>query len=214
MTQIKDVAIRALLSCAVLALAGCHPSGAEPTLSGEELYRACGACHGEQGQGDLTIRAPAIAGLPKWYVLKQLEAFRTGMRGAHPDDIEGLKMRPMSRQMKTLAEVDAVATYVSSLKGQKPAPTVKGNPAKGQASYATCMACHGPAGAGNELLKAPRINAQADWYLLAQLKKFRAGIRGTMPGDTAGATMRPMSMTLPNEEAMNDVVAYIATLPQ
>ncbi len=214
MTQIKVDFMRCSLVCAFLALSACHPSGSEPTLSGAELYRACGSCHGDKGQGDVTIRAPAIAGLPKWYVLKQLEAFRTGLRGAHPDDIEGLKMRPMSRQMKSEAEVDTIATFVSQMKAAKPAPTIKGDPAKGQASYATCLACHGPGAAGNEQLKAPRLNAQADWYLLAQLKKFRAGIRGTVPGDTAGATMRPMSMTLPNEEAMNDVVSYIASLPE
>ena len=32
------------------------------------------------------------------------------------------------------------------------------------------------------------------------------------PGDASGALMRPMSMTLPDEQAMHDVIAYIKTL--
>ncbi len=182
-------------------------------MTGAELFRACDSCHGAQGQGDPVISAPAIAGLPKWYVLTQLEAFRTGLRGAHPDDIEGLRMRPMSRQMKSQEELDAVADYVSKLPAQKPVATVKGNPEKGKASYATCLACHGPEGKGNEQLKAPRINAQHDWYLLTQLRKFRAGVRSYSPADVPGNTMKPMAMTLPNEQALADVVSYIATLP-
>ena len=211
-TQI-NIATRFSLFAALALSAGCHPSGAEPPLTGADLYRACGSCHGEKGEGDKVIGAPAIAGLPKWYVRRQLDSFRTGMRGAHPDDIEGLRMRPMSRQMKSQEEVDTVATYVSQLPAQKPAPTVKGDPAKGKAAYAVCLACHGPEGKGNEQLNAPRINAQHDWYLVTQLHKFRAGVRDYMPNDTIGATMRPMSMTLTNEEAINDVVAYISTLP-
>jgi cytochrome c oxidase subunit 2 len=204
---------RFLLFAGLMMLAGCHPTAAEPPLTGADLFRACDSCHGDKGQGDPVISAPAIAGLPKWYVLMQLDSFRTGMRGAHPDDIEGLRMRPMSRQMKSRAELDTVAEYVSKLPAQKPAPTVKGDAKKGQVSFQTCSACHGPDGKGNEALKAPRINAQHGWYLISQLRKFKAGVRGFMPGDTAGATMRPMAMTLPDEAAFADVVAYIETLP-
>ncbi len=202
-----------MLFAGVFVLAGCHPTAAEPPISGAVLFRACDSCHGANGQGDPVISAPAIAGLPKWYVLMQLQDFRSGIRGAHPDDIEGLRMRPMSRQMKSQEELDTVADYVSKLPATKPAATVKGDPAKGKISYATCMACHGPEGKGNEQLKAPRINAQHDWYLLTQLRKFKAGVRAYSPADTSGATMKPMAMTLPNEQALADVVSYIATLP-
>jgi cytochrome c553 len=61
-------------------------------------------------------------------------------------------------------------------------------------------------------LGAPDIRFTGDWYLLAQLKKFKSGQRGTNPKDIKGATMRPMAMTLANEQAMKDVVAYIMTL--
>ena len=51
-----------------------------------------------------------------------------------------------------------------------------------------------------------------DWYVLTQLKKFKAGIRGANPADVSGATMRPMAATLPDEQAMRDVVAHIQGL--
>ena len=82
---------------------------------------------------------------------------------------------------------------------------------KGKALYATCNACHGPQGLGNKALNSPAIATQEAWYLKRQLKNFKAGIRGTHPKDTYGAQMRPMSMTLANDEAIDQVIAYIST---
>jgi hypothetical protein len=44
------------------------------------------------------------------------------------------------------------------------------------------------------------------------MHNFRSGIRGTNAKDTTGALMRPMSMTLADEQAILDVIAYITTL--
>jgi cytochrome c553 len=205
----------ALLGAAVTAglFIGCtSPDAAATPLTGQELFAACVACHGTKGEGNPTIAAPSIAGHPAWYVEAQLVKFRTGVRGAHPDDIEGLRMRPMSRQLRDEGEVHRVAEYVASMPLTKPAKTLDGDATAGAASYGTCLACHGPTGAGNEALKAPPIAGQSDWYLLAQLKKFKAGVRGTNPKDVTGGQMRPMSMTLADETAMKNVVAHISTL--
>lgn len=197
----------------VMALSGCHPEGGKKTLPGNELFAACVACHGVDGYGQQKIAAPAIAGLPAWYVEAQLVKFRSGVRGAHPDDLEGLRMRPMSRQMMDEGEVKAVSAYVAKMTPMKQAATLTGaDAAAGAGSYAVCLACHGPDGKGNETLKAPPIAGQHDWYLVSQLKKFKSGVRGTNPKDLSGATMRPMSMTLADEQAMKNVVAHIATL--
>ncbi len=201
------------LSVAALALTACHAEGTKKTLPGNELYAACVSCHGKSGHGQQDIAAPAIAGLPAWYVEAQLVKFRSGIRGAHPDDYEGLRMRPMSRQMMHEGEIKSVSAYVAALPALKAsAATVGGDAAAGAASYGTCLACHGPDGKGNEALKSPPLTGQHDWYLLSQLKKFKSGIRGTNPNDITGAQMRPMSMTLADEQAMKNVVAHIATL--
>ena len=134
------------------------------------------------------------------------------MRGAHPDDVEGLRMRPMSRQMMSELEVTTVADFVSKLKPSKAAATMTGGDAeKGKQTWSTCAACHGPGGMGNEALKAPPLVDQHDWYLLTSLHKFKDGVRG-LPNDPAAMTMKPMAMTLTSEEMMKNVVAYVGTL--
>jgi len=75
-----------------------------------------------------------------------------------------------------------------------------------------CAACHGADGKGNVQMNAPPLAGQHDWYLLAQLKKFKAGHRGLNPKDVTGGQMRPMAMTLADEQAMKNVVAHIQTL--
>jgi cytochrome c553 len=211
MTRCKPLAA-ALLALAALA-AGAARSAADPLARGRQLYQLCTQCHGEQGEGNPLALAPAIAGLPEWYALNQLKGFRAGYRGTHFDDIPGMRMRPMSLTLQSDADVQAVAAYVASLPAAKPASTLQGGDAtRGQALYGPCIACHGVDGGGNQALNGPPLNQMSDWYLLTQLQHFKAGVRGTKPGDNNGMLMRPMSMTLTDEQAMKDVIAYIATL--
>ncbi|MCG8433338.1 MAG: cytochrome c4 [Gammaproteobacteria bacterium] len=87
-----------------------------------------------------------------------------------------------------------------------------GDPAKGKELYKVCAACHGDNGEGNKALNSPRNAGLGDWYLIRQLKNFKDGIRGTDPKDVYGAQMRPMAMTLVDDQAIADVVAYISSL--
>lgn len=84
--------------------------------------------------------------------------------------------------------------------------------AAGQNAYAVCSSCHGAQGEGNALLNAPRLAGQEAWYIKSQLKNFKQGLRGT-GDDTFGAQMAPMASTLPDAVAINNVAAYIASLP-
>jgi cytochrome c oxidase subunit 2 len=192
------------------------PSGAAPAADvarGELVFALCSQCHGPAGQGNTLIQAPSIAGLDAWYVEEQLHKFQGGLRGRHPDDYSGMRMRPMALTIQTEGDIPAVAAYVASLKPVRPEATLQGgDAARGAQFYAVCSACHGPDGGGLEALKAPPINHAHDWYLLEQLKKFRAGIRGANPQDASGILMRPMAMTLPDDQALLDVVAHIGTL--
>ena len=88
-----------------------------------------------------------------------------------------------------------------------------GDAAAGAASYPICIACHGANGEGNPALNAPKLAGQEAWYLTRQLTNFKAGIRGTVAGDTYGMQMRPMAMTLADDTAIANVVAHIQTLP-
>jgi cytochrome c553 len=205
----RSKSVLAALAVAMLATS----ASAQASDRGSELYDLCQQCHGTAGGGNAAFLAPAIAGLPQWYVESQLHKFRDGQRGRHFDDIAGMRMRPMSLSLETDADVTAVAGYVASLAPLAPAPVlVGGDAAKGQVLYAPCAACHAPDGSGNPAVFGPPLKHASDWYLLTQLANFRAGVRGAKPGDTSGALMAPMSRTLLDEQAMKDVIAYIKTL--
>jgi cytochrome c oxidase subunit 2 len=49
----------------------------------------------------------------------------------------------------------------------------------------------------------------SDWYLATQLKNFQEGVRGSHPQDMYGPQMALMSATLADDQAINDLVAYI-----
>ena len=87
-----------------------------------------------------------------------------------------------------------------------------GDATKGKMLYMTCAACHGANGEGQQALKAPSIFQQEDWYLIAQLKKFKTGVRGAHAKDIEGMQMAPMAKFLKDDAAINDVVAYINEL--
>jgi cytochrome c553 len=205
----------ALLAFLALACNHKHPVAADTqaTAGGKEMFELCSQCHGDQGQGRRQFNAPSIAGLPRWYIEAQLRKFRSGARGTHFADLTGMQMRPMAMSFHNEGDLTTIAEYVASLPRQTVAHELAGgDPTRGKTFYTPCTACHGPDGAGNEQLKAPPLRHASDWYLLAQLKKFREGVRGTNPLDLEGAQMRPMAATLVDEQAMKDVVAHITTL--
>lgn len=96
--------------------------------------------------------------------------------------------------------------------GAGPAVLAAGDVAKGKALYNICAACHGANAEGTAMLNAPANAGQDPWYMIRQLKNFRAGIRGAHPDDTFGAQMRPMAMVLAGDQDIEDVVAYITSL--
>lgn len=180
---------------------------------GKVLYDLCKQCHGVNGAGNEAYLAPAIAGLDRWYIEGQLRNFRDGIRGLHKDDVGGMRMYPMSMWLKTDEAIAAVSQYVASMPKTKPVPTVAGgNASNGKALYATCAACHGQDASGNEGMKSPPLAQASDWYLLSQLLKYKAGVRGANPKNSQAVMMRGMAGTLADEQAMRDVVAYITSL--
>ncbi len=117
--------------------------------------------------------------------------------------------------MRGLVAVDAQDDYDAWYAAQPTyAQTLNrpiGDPVVGQARYAVCAACHGPAGEGMPALNAPKIAGQEPWYLRRQLGYYKAGARGTHPDDIYGQQMAPMVITLADEQAVEDVIAYIGT---
>jgi cytochrome c oxidase subunit II len=89
----------------------------------------------------------------------------------------------------------------------------KGDPAAGQALFAACAACHGAQGEGNPAMNAPKLAGQGTWYLKRQLMQFKTGARGAHSQDTFGKIMAPMAAILTDAAAVENVTAYIGSLP-
>jgi len=145
-------------------------------------------------------------------VQRELEKFRTGVRGMDFSDVEGMRMRPMALSLPSDEDVAAVAHYVESLPPVRHAATLPGDPKAGEALYATCSSCHGENGGGNQDLGAPPIAGTDDWYLATELRKFRSSVRGANPKDREGRLMRPMARSIPNEEGIRNLIVYVETL--
>lgn len=180
---------------------------------GQEVYFPCSSCHGQSGSGNEAFGAPALAGLAGDYLAAQLRAFRLGRRGTHPEDASGRQMAFLAGSLRDEQDIAAVSCYLAGLAPARRPQVVTGNVTAGAVHYAGCVACHGSQGEGSRILGAPALNLTQDWYQLAQLNAYRAGWRGGPGADAASIQMRAAANALPDERAVRDVVAYIATLP-
>ncbi|MEM9254573.1 MAG: c-type cytochrome [Pseudomonadota bacterium] len=173
-------------------------------------YQPCIACHGESGQGNPQLQAPALAGQGEDYLKRQLQLFQRGLRGADPEDTLGKQMVGMVVNLSE-ADFEEIAAFLSALSPVPVAPGV-GNLMNGNNFYhAKCGACHGGRAQGNPALNAPALAWLDEAYLRRQFDNFQQGLRGTHPEDTYGRQMRMMSTILPTEQDLADVIVYIHT---
>lgn len=184
----------------------------DPVLPADD-YIYCTVCHGVQLMGNAVIKAPRLSGMDSGYVVRQLQAFKNGWRGAHENDVAGREMQPMAAAL-TEGQVLEVAEFVAATESPPALTTVVGDAAKGAAAYVSCSACHGARGEGNAELGGPALGVLNDWYLVRQLQNYRDGVRGTHLQDTYGQQMAAATQMLPDDAAIANVVAYIATLQQ
>ena len=124
-----------------------------------------------------------------------------------------LRMKPMAMTLADDQAIKVVVAYIAQMQAVSHEATVSGgNAEQGEALYALCATCHGPDGKGIEAMNTPNLTLLQDWYLERQLKNFKEGIRGNDPKDIYGQQMKPMAMTLADDQAIKDVIAYIMTL--
>jgi cytochrome c oxidase subunit 2 len=109
------------LESVVLYLAALPPvkppaalAGGDPA-AGEARYALCATCHGPRGAGMPEMQAPRIAGQADWYLYRQLQKFKSGMRGAHPQDAMGAQMAAMAQTLEDTTAMKDVIAYVRTL---------------------------------------------------------------------------------------------------
>lgn len=205
----------ALIVPAVMLTTGCErprkPAVSTAVSRGQAYYTTCAGCHGNTGEGFRGMNAPRLAGLPADYLVRQLSHFRSGLRGG-PADFYGVAMNGRAKALGEAQAVTDVAAYIATLPAPHDQPAATGGDvAKGRALYANCAACHGASGEGNADIGAPPLKGDEAWYVARQLANFKSGVRGR-DGDEHGQQMRAAVAALPDEAAIMDVAAYIATL--
>ena len=83
---------------------------------GKETYAICAACHGDDGRGIEVLSAPRVAGIPDWYLQRQIKNFDTDIRGTHADDIFGRQMGVIQKIMlKDEQAILDVVAYINTL---------------------------------------------------------------------------------------------------
>ena len=180
--------------------------------AGQAQYALCATCHGTQGEGNQAMNGPKLAGQQAWYVERQLQYFKTGVRGG-PGDANGAVMAPMAMTLADDAAIRNVAAYIASLPDTPAAATVSGDVENGEHIYKqNCAACHLQDGSGTWYTDAPALAGMSDWYMVTQLSNFRAGIRGLHRNDLYGEQMVSMATAMSGLEEVQDVAAYINSL--
>ena len=93
---------------------------AAPTIDGDlkhgkKLYVVCAYCHGGDGMGRQALNAPRIAGSSDWYLARQLQYFKDGVRGAHQQDYYGFQMGLMGQSLHDDQSVNDIIAYINTL---------------------------------------------------------------------------------------------------
>lgn len=201
----------------VVLLSACDQKSAQPdaaaVAASSGAYKTCAACHGATGLGNAAMQAPALVSIEDWYLERQLNNFRNGVRGQHPEDQWGQVMADQATLLADDAAVKAVVAQIATFRDKAPEPTFDADLARGRDHYnMTCGACHGPEGVGNAALNAPSLRGMDDWYVVRQYENFRTGIRGAHSDDIYGQQMARMGQVLRSEDDVRDVAAWLLSL--
>ena len=171
---------------------------------------ACSSCHGNLGEGSPDGAYPRLAGLDAGYLVKQLDAYRSGSR-------RHAVMEPIAKRLSDQEAETAARWFASAAPADTPRQPVDRNLIERGESIAAngawdrnippCSSCHGMTGLGVGSA-FPALAGQSAPYLASQIHAWRLGWRRNDPM----GLMRNVAnyLTGPEVEA---VAAYYASLP-
>lgn len=165
---------------------------------GKTKAASCSGCHGEDGNSSMP-GFPKLAGQHQAYLLKQLQAFKSGARNAP-------MMAPLALGLDEKSMEEIADFYAGNKISANPPPKLPINddddaPAKteeqkkaelnalitqGSDLYrngnlsrevSACIACHGPYAEGNQPAAYPSLHSQHADYLIKTLTDFKTGAR-------------------------------------
>lgn len=175
-----------------------------------DSYQQCVACHGEKGEGNIVLNAPMLAGQSQEYLSRQLQHFKSGIRGSHEKDLLGKQMSMVMQQLDINKDVPALTQYLSAQPPVNAINKTSGDLKNGSRYYqAKCGACHGGKAEGNPAFKAPKLAGLDSDYLQRQMANFVNGVRGFDAKDKYGRQMAMMARTSSGDE-LRDIIHFIA----
>jgi len=83
---------------------------------GKQLYAVCATCHGPDGKGMKSMNSPNLTLQQDWYLKRQIQNFKNGIRGSNSKDIFGMQMAPMMATLTSEQDINDVVAYIMSLK--------------------------------------------------------------------------------------------------
>lgn len=108
------------------------PAAIGDATRGAGLYQACAACHGADGSGNAALQAPPLVGSESWYLARQIDGFRRGVRGYDAQDVAGTGMRLASAGLEdeqavydTVAYIAGLSATMASATAPTPQPTAE-----------------------------------------------------------------------------------------
>ena len=195
-----------LLAVSAMAPAAFGQTGS--VEAGRAKAATCAACHGVDGNS-VAPEWPSLAGQHAAYIVRQLEAFKSGER-------QDVTMTPFAMTLSEEDMHDVAAYFAAQTRTPKGADPVAVN--LGQQIYrggipergiAACIACHGPSGHGNPLAAYPAINGQHAAYTVKTLNAYKSGDRRS---DTSvNQMMRNVAQMLLDDE-IAAVAGYVQGL--
>ncbi len=184
-----------------LALAFTSTSGilhAEGSINaGKEKAASCISCHGDNGNS-MVSTFPKLAQQHSSYLIKQLQAFKTGAR-------KNPMMTAIASGLSNEDMADIAAYYAAQEISANDLPvlddddedeksdskvTIQSIMAQGSDLYrngdlprevSACIACHGPLGEGNKPAVFPALRSQHADYLIKTLTDFKTDTRSNNP---------------------------------
>jgi len=196
----------AVLLCAFSAEHSLAQTGS--ANAGQSKAITCAACHGNDGNS-ITPEWPNLAGQHPAYIVRQLQAFKSGER-------PGVAMQPFASTLSEQDMHDVAAYYAAQSAGLLGAdPQLVG---LGEQIYrggipdrgiAACIACHGPSGHGNPLSAYPRVSGQHSTYVFNTLQAYASGERRS---DASVNQMMRNVAALLLEDEMRALASYMQGL--
>lgn len=168
---------------------------------------ACLGCHGARGEGNAALGYPRLAGQPREYLARQLQAYADGSR-------DNPVMTPLARQLDDRQREEAATAFATM--PVAPSRAVGKIDARGERlatvgdekrQLQACANCHGPQGVGQPP-GVPALAGQPRAFLTGALRQWNTGVRNTDASGQMPAIARALS-----DADVAAVARYYAALP-